>query len=399
MPPRWIPRASLGLLLAAAGVFAHDIPNDVAVRLLAKPSGDRFQLLVRTPLDSMRDHEFPVLPSGYLDVEKLGPQLPNLAAVWIASFIEIYEDGERLGEPRVSETQISILADRSFTSFERALAHVREPLPGNEENLLAEQVHFDVLLEYPIRSDSSAFSVRPRLEHLAAQVVTSVAFYAPTGAVRAYRLHGDRGVVPLDPSWGQAAWRFVKLGFIHILEGPDHLLFLLCLVIPFRRLRPLVWIVTAFTAAHSITLIAAALGLAPDALWFPPLVETLIAATIVYMALENIVGIESSRRRWMFAFGFGLIHGFGFAFALRETLQFAGSQVAASLLAFNVGVELGQLLVIVLLVPVLDAVFRFVVQERMGTIVLSALVAHSGWHWMTERWELLTLYDLSSPWP
>ena len=93
----------------------------------------------------------------------------------------------------------------------------------------------------------------------------------------------------LDPSWRQAALQFVKLGFRHILDGTDHLLFLLCLVIPFRRFRSLVAVVTAFTVAHSITLIASAYNLAPDALWFPPLIETLIATSIVYMALENIV--------------------------------------------------------------------------------------------------------------
>ena len=87
----------------------------------------------------------------------------------------------------------------------------------------------------------------------------------------------------------------------------------------------------------------------------------------------------------MIAFGFGLVHGFGFSFALRETLQFAGSHLLTSLLSFNVGVELGQLLVLVLLVPALDLLFRYVVAERMGTIILSALVAHTAWHWMIER--------------
>ena len=84
---------------------------------------------------------------------------------------------------------------------------------------------------------------------------------------------------------------------MHILEGTDHLLFLLCLVIPFRRLRPLVVIVTSFTVAHSITLIASAFGFGPDALWFPPLIETLIAVSIVYMALENIVYAALGRSR------------------------------------------------------------------------------------------------------
>src|SRR5581483_11212634 len=144
-----------------------------------------------------------------------------------------------------------------------------------------------------------------------------------------------------------------------ILGGADHLLFLLCLVIPLRRLRPLVAVVTAFTLAHSTTLIASAYDFAPAALWFPPLIETLIAISILYMAFENIVGTRVERR-WVMAFGFGLVHGFGFSFALRQTMQFAGSHLLASLLAFNVGVELGQLLVLALLVPVLKALFRFV---------------------------------------
>jgi hypothetical protein len=109
--------------------------------------------------------------------------------------------------------------------------------------------------------------------------------------------------------------------------------------------------------------------------------------SIVYMALENIVG-TNIERRWMITFAFGLVHGFGFSFALRETLQFAGSHLLTALLAFNVGVELGQLLVILLLVPALRLLFRFI-PERIGTIILSALIAHTAWHWMTERGELL----------
>jgi hypothetical protein len=99
----------------------------------------------------------------------------------------------------------------------------------------------------------------------------------------------------------------------------------------------------------------------------------------------------------MIAFGFGLVHGFGFSFALRETLQFAGSHLLTSLVAFNVGVELGQILVIALLVPAIDLLFRFVVAERTGTIILSALVAHTGWHWMSERFDRLRQYSFEWP--
>jgi len=155
-------------------------------------------------------------------------------------------------------------------------------------------------------------------------------------------------------------------------------------------------VVTAFTLAHSVTLIASAMGMAPSALWFPPLIETLIALSIVFMAFENIVGARL-QRRWGVAFALGLVHGFGFSFLLQETLQFAGSHLTLSLLAFNVGVELGQVLVVAVAVPVLALLFRHVVAERMGTILLSALVAHTAWHWMTDRGAELALYEFAWP--
>jgi hypothetical protein len=127
------------------------------------------------------------------------------------------------------------------------------------------------------------------------------------------------------------------------------------------------------------------------------LIETLIAISIVYMALENIVRGATVDRRWIVAFAFGLVHGFGFSFALRQTLQFAGSHLLTSLLSFNIGVELGQLLVLALMIPLLELLFRFVVKERMGTIILSALVAHTGWHWMLERWDRLRQFRFTWP--
>jgi hypothetical protein len=232
------------------------------------------------------------------------------------------------------------------------------------------------------------------LAHLGVTTISVLHFVTPSGDERVFQYSSNPGLVRLDPSWFQAAWTFVALGFEHILGGFDHLLFVLCLVVPIRRVRPLVAVITSFTVAHSITLIASAMGLAPDALWFPPLIEMLIAVSIVYMALENIVGAKLERR-WMIAFGFGLVHGFGFSFALRESLQFAGSHLLASLLAFNVGVELGQLLVIAIAIPVLVALFRWVVAERVGVVIISAIIAHSAWHWMTGRFAVLREYQLT----
>jgi hypothetical protein len=254
----------------------------------------------------------------------------------------------------------------------------------------------DVLFEYPIASDHSRFSLYPGFVRLGLQTLTVVRFLQPDGSERVFELHGDPGSVLLDPSRWQAAWRFIKDGFFHIVDGAEHVVFLLCLVIPFRRLRSLVPIVTSFTVAHSVTLIASAFDMAPNALWFPPLINTLLALSILYMAFENIAGARLSRR-WLVTFAFGLVHGFAFAFAFKQTLQFAGNHLFSSLLAFNVGLEFGQLVLLLLIVPALDLLFRYVITERLGTVVVSALVAHTAWHWTWQRYGELVQYQFVWP--
>ena len=437
--------AFLLALSIAALASAHDIPSDVTVHAFVKPDGPRLRVLVRAPLKAMRDVVFPLRGQGFLDLPKARPLLDDAAMLWIAGGLELYEGDVNLGAPTITHARVSLPSDRSFASYEEALAHVSGPALPDDTDIPWDQAMLDVLFEYPIASDRSVFSIRPALARLGLRVVTVLRFMPPGGAVRAFEYTGDPGLVRLDPRWHQAAAQFVRLGFVHILDGTDHLLFLLCLVIPFfsargappllnapgapppgaaarlaslarrssglsraaarlaalarrgrrrfHRPRDLVLTVTAFTAGHSVTLIASAWNAGPGGLWFPPLVETLIAASIVYMALENIVLAAREagpspglgRRRWIMAFGFGLVHGFGFSFALRESLQFAGAHLLTSLLAFNAGVELGQLLVLALMVPALLA-FRLVVSERVGAILLSALVAHTAWHWTADRW-------------
>jgi len=388
----------LAILSVPFLLSAHTIPVDATVQAFVKPSGNTLHLLVRVPLETMRDLDVPVDSRGFLDLEKLAPMMPDAATLWISNFLRIDENDEPLLQhPKVVATQISLPSDGSFATYDQALAHVQAPPLKNDVNAVWNQMMFDVLFDYPIQSDRSEFSMEPAVEGLAARVNTVLRFLPPGGAVRAYEFSGNPGLIHLDPSWYEAALSFIRMGFDHILDGTDHLLFLLCLVIPFRRFRALIPVVTAFTVAHSITLIASAYGLAPDAGWFPPLIETLIALSILYMALENIVGGATVHRRWIMAFAFGLVHGFGFSFALRQSLQFAGAHMLASLLSFNVGVELGQLMVLLLMIPLLNAIFCYVVKERMGTIILSALVAHTAWHWMLDRADAMRKFPFRGP--
>jgi hypothetical protein len=383
------------LLLAPSRPAAHEVPANVTVLVFVRPEGNTLRLVVRAPLEAMRDINWPLRDSVYLELDRVEPHLRAAAKTWLADYIEVLENGRRLSDGTVKAVRVSLPSDRSFASYDEAIAHLNAPPLANEE-LPWKQAMIDAVIEYPIQSDQSKFSLRPGLAHLGVRTVTVLRFLPPGSGERVYQYVGNPGLVRLDPRWHQALWQFVKLGFFHILDGIDHLLFVLCLVIPFRRLKPLVVIVTSFTVAHSITLIASATGLAPNALWFPPLVETLIALSILFMAFENIVGAKLERR-WLIAFVFGLVHGFGFSFVLRDSLQFAGSHVVTSLVAFNIGVELGQLLVVSIAIPVLALLFRRVVAERVGTIILSALIAHTAWHWMAERWGELRQYQLTWP--
>lgn len=382
---------ALLLLCAAVAAMGHDAPAQVTVQLHLRSSEGSMQVLARIPLEAVRDVDFPETADGYLDVTALSPRLAGLAKLWIADSILLEEDGQPAGPARVTAARISVESDRSFGSYEAAAAHLREALPERTQKLYWKQVYLDAQIELPVRNAQSRFSLRPGFAGLGERVQTVVHYADKTFAVP-----GDVDVFPLEPTWAQAAWLFVRMGFVHILEGPDHLLFLFCLVIPLRRARTLIVVATAFTVAHSVTMVLSALDLAPGGLWFPPLVEFAIAASIAVMALGNVLG-WTQHNSWAWAFGFGLVHGFGFSFALRESLQFAGTHLAGSLAAFNAGVEAGQLAALSVMAPAVWFVLRRTEHAGIGRIVLSTLAAHTGWHWMWERWDILRRYPIPVP--
>jgi hypothetical protein len=382
-------------VLLSTPARAHDIPDEIVLHGFIKPEGDRLQFLVRVPLVMLLSMNLPKRGLGYLDLPQIDDKLLASAAA-AAKEIQLYENGDPL-TPRRVVARISEASDNSFEAYAKALASIAGPKLPDTTDVFWNQGYFDAHLEYPIRSERSDFSLDMRLAPgLKGRLKLVVRFLPPDGSVRAYELHGGAGQVMLDPRWHQAAWAFVKFGFFHILDGIDHLLFLLCLILPFRRVSwTLVGVITSFTVAHSITLIAAAYGMVPRGAWFPPLVETLIAASIIYMALENVLR-PNLGWRWVVTGLFGLVHGFGFSFMLQNQLQFAGDHLLLSLLAFNIGIELGQLLCIVVAIPLLSLLFAKIrLSERVVTVVISTFVAHTAWHWLAERWDTL----VKAEWP
>jgi hypothetical protein len=386
-------------LLAIAAVLptllsAHEIPNDVTIQTFVKAEGSALHVLVRVPVLAMRDIIFPQKDQDNIDLTRSESQMHDAATLWVGDDVKVFEEGQLLAPQQVLAVRATPAEDRSFDTYDTARALLQAP--QQDVDVAVKTGYLDILFAYPIQSATSRFDIEPNWARLGVRTLTTVRLMLPDGSTRAFELDGNPGRVHLDPRWSQAAARFLALGFRTVLDGADHLLFLVALVIPFRRPRPLLAIVGAFTAAYSLTFLASAYGLGPDALWFAPLIEVLMAASILYVTIENVVG-TTLQRRWLVAFIFGLVHGVGFAFPLRLTLQFAGAHLLASLVAFNLGLEAGLLLVLALLMPALYLLFRRTVPEQLGTIVLSGLIAHTGWHWTADRIAAFRQYDFTMP--
>lgn len=377
------------LLAFSVSVSAHDIPGEMRMHAFAKAEGERLQVLVRLPLALLLNIDLPKKGPGYIDLAQVQAGIDRAIAATDKG-ISVYEEGRQLllmsGKGR-----ISLPSDQSFENFATAKALVQGPKLPDDAYVFWNQGYFDAYLEYQIDSAQSSFTMDFNVSPgLGDRLKLDLRYIGPDATVRAYDLSAGAGPIALDPHWYQAAWSFTKSGFEHILDGADHLLFLLCLILPFRRLDwNLAGVITAFTVGHSITLVAAAYEIMPSGAWFPPLVELFIAASILYMAVENLVKPDLNRR-WLISGLFGLVHGFGFSFMLQAQLQFAGSHLLLSLLAFNVGIELGQLLVLLVAIPLLNALYKSrLAAEKTISAILCLLIGHTAWHWMGERFEAL----------
>ncbi len=383
--------ASFALVLCAPIVFAHDMPLQTVVNSFVKIDQNQADLVVRVPLDLLRSIRFPMNGNVY-DISNSDVALQQ-AMVQIVRGVIIWEHGVPL-RPNSATARFALPGDRSFEDYDSAVKQISTPTPPGLA-VYYDQGYLDAHFTYPIHSPQSLFTIRTRIaSDLGYLSKLSVRYMPLNEPSRAFLITTDSGRVPLSPRWYQAASGFVLLGIEHILSGMDHLLFLFCLIIPYRSFRGLISVITAFTIAHSITLIGTAYGLAPAGRWFPPFVETAIAMSIVYMALENIVGADL-RRRWIITGAFGLVHGFGFSYAMKDSLQFAGNHLLLSLLSFNIGIEIGQLAVLSVMLGALWLLLRVkALSGPTGIVVLSALVAHTAWHWMLDRFQVLSQVGL-----
>ena len=179
---------------------------------------------------------------------------------------------------------------------------------------------------------------------------------------------------------GLPGW--IRLGVVHIFTGYDHLAFLCALLLFGKTWRRVLVLVTSFTVAHSITLGAAALELVPLGSTGARLAEAAIAASVVYVAAENLV-LQDHRHRVLLTFAFGLVHGFGFASVLRG--YGLGNAVVTGLLGFNLGVELGQACVVLVLFPLVQIAARRPATFARVSRAASVAIAATGGYWLVDR--------------
>ena len=363
-PAPWI----LAVLALAGPAFAHDFAF-TDVRLTLTRDG-RFEADVKCDLDALA-----------LGVDS------SADSAELAAHIEGLPPGER--EALVARLQellkrrLRVRFDGTPAAFQAAFPEEGRPVPaGSLPTALGLLARISGTVPPDVRTveffASRAFPP-VRLELVNEGTGTSVTEVLERGGTsRALPLTGP----PVSPSpWGTAV-RFLRLGFEHIVPfGLDHVLFVLGLTLLSPRWVPLLAQVTAFTAAHTVTLALSTYGVVR----LPArVVEPAIALSIVYVAVENLLTTRLRPRRIALVFAFGLLHGLGFAGALAELGLPAGERPLA-LLAFNLGVEAGQVAVILLATIVLGAAARLGVNRSRLVRPLSVLIAGAGLYWAIAR--------------
>lgn len=409
--PRHIPILFLIALTFASAATAHFLLN-LNVRIIhVEHVEDGLRVYIRTPMpylvaDKLGEIGSDELPEAapftsntelenqvvhYVDFDAVS-RTPNGLGYILEDGLRLHAFGERLSG-RVENTRIHRVGrEPGFaTLLEAKAALLLESLAAPP--LFVGDAIVDVEILYISKDPTGSYSVASTLDpglpdqELTANLVIDYDGDAP----RVFRARGLLDVpIEIGPSVSAAFLTFVVEGIRHILEGVDHVLFVICLVIGARSLNDLLCRVTGFTLGHSVTLALGFFGFVPSGAWFVPTIETGVALSIVYAAWSASFGFSNHQRRQTTMVAvtmlIGLFHGLGFSFVLQEILQVTSPNIWSSLLAFNIGVEIGQLLIVVTAWPLLHFLVRFNVRSaqyaRWG---ISALCAAVACLWAVER--------------
>lgn len=295
----------------------------------------------------------------YVDAAQLSRDPKGLGSFAGEGFRFVADD--RPLKPTIEQMRLHRVGTQpGFATLDEARAvFAAEQAPIDEvDPLYAGDAVVDVMLRYEAGGPVYDYAVSSTLDPgLPGQEDTAnlILDYAP-GGTKVFRARGLLAEpITISRSTLSAVVTFIKEGVRHILEGLDHVLFVLCLALGASNLHSLVWRVTGFTIGHSVTLTAGFFGFVPSGAWFVPAVETGIALSIIYAAAIAVMPPSaqghSERNMFLVTCAIGLLHGLGFSFVLHKILQVTSPDIWQSLLAFNVGVEIGQLTIIIIAWP------------------------------------------------
>lgn len=321
---------------------------------------------------------------------------PEGLGLLAADALEIKVDGEALTAEVLSVQVHSIGREPGFATraeAETVLASQQVIADSLNETYVGDAI-VDIRLRFDGARPVNAFSLRMTADPgLPGQESTAnLILNHATTETRTYRATGLLGEpVEISGSVIAATSTFVIEGVRHILEGLDHVLFVLCMIIGAVSLRSLIGRVTGFTVGHTVTLILGFFGFAPQGAWFIPAVESAIALSIIFAAVDAVIrgrtaGANPDRYGMIVTTAIGLLHGFGFSFMLQNILRVDAPNVWQSLLAFNIGVELGQLAIVAAIWPiVLYLRSRPAIVWRTTTIAVAAVATVISAIWFVER--------------
>jgi hydrogenase/urease accessory protein HupE len=366
------------MVLVSRPAWAHDPGLSSATIILSEANLEA--LLVFSTLDIGQIVELDMNRNGNLSAEELKQAGAELNRVRPGALdVELNGIAVKAAESHCrfdSNNNTTVHLNFPMTSFTNLVIRSRWLTnfpPGHRQHLLLQNPNGVDLAQRMLTADADSVTIELDAPPSAGQ--SALAASPQTNAPSA----GPRMVNADKSSFGP----FLRLGVEHILTGYDHLLFLLGLLIVARTFASSLAIITSFTIAHSITLAVATL----DLIQIPGrIIEPLIAGTIVYVGLENLFRNDDPKGRWLLTFAFGLIHGFGFASVLREIgVGRDGSGIALPLLSFNLGVELGQVAVAALLLPLIWSLRNKAVFTKRWVSACSVLVAALGAYWFVQR--------------
>ena len=382
--------AGAAVLACLAGTASAHFLLNVNIRVFhVVHERDRIRLLVRLPMPWLvADKLGPEAADGtrapapyttnriedgtlvhYLDAGMFRNAPEDLASILAGGLI--LGTGAEVLEPDIGRIRASPAREQApFARLDEAEAALAGPAyPEEFEATYVGDTIIDVELIYPTTGRIGRYSLRSTLDPgLPGQDDTANLILDHAAAPPlVFRVRGSM-TQPVEVSHSalEAAWTFVKEGVRHIVEGTDHVLFVLCLVLGAATLGALAWRVTGFTIGHSVTLTLGFFGYVPRGTWFIPLVETGIALSIVYAAAASLTAGGHRMTTWVTAL-LGLLHGLGFSFVLSEILRLESPNLWQSLLAFNVGIEIGQLLIVAAIWPLLVFIAKRA-PERMAAV-------------------------------